>query len=677
MTFSRGKKILVVDGDPEISRQIAAWLKGEGVQILAALDGESGFMRFKKEMPDAVVISAQLDKVVGSVLCQRIKKNPATASTFVVLASEKYSSHPELGKRAIAMFGADGYLPKPLERDAVLEIFKPLLKGIEKPPETPKVFFPSAKGEKSAELTLAFPQKEVTEAPSLMSEFSHKPAVLRGNLHGTPLPTLLVKLFELKRTGILILERNRIRREIFFKEGEPLHASSTLRTENPALMLVRDHIISEEEYSKSLLTMTEKGLTLNEALVACSSLTYEALYDHFRRYGREIIVNSFAWHEGHFEFKPVDKMPENIPSFDYRLLTLIYEGVRRYYPLKLFSSPIHEHKEEYAWRTPRFAELIQKLDLEPEKLKFTLLIDGKTQVRELVTLGREDLYGTYCLLWLLSLTKMIDFSENPKPIGEAEFIPKSVKADEQKKNLSNELLSSIMREYYRVKSSNYFNVLKVPPQANEDEIKKAYFEIESKFHPDNLAEYELKPVIDKLNEILEKARAAQRILLDPRMRREYCHYLEIQERERAKDEALQAEITFKEGEKALKKADWEKARERFETAIRLKPDEPDFYAYLGWTLFQSAKEKKGTYALVKRAKQELGKAISMNPNSDKAYLILGRVYASEGNIALAEEHFQKALKINPNCAPAKTALELLAKGKETSVAASADPDAGP
>lgn len=678
MTLSHSKKILVVDGDPEVSRQIAAWLKGEGVQILAALDGESGFMRFKKEMPDAVVISAQLDKVVGSVLCQRIKKNPATASAFVVLVSDKYSSHPELGKRAVSMFGADAYLPKPLEREAVIGIFKPLLKGIEELPATPKVSVTPPKEEKAVDASPPdAPIEKLLEAPSLISESSYKPPVLQGNLHDTPLPILLVKLFELKRTGVLILERNRIKREIFFKDGEAIHASSALRTENPALMLVRDHIISEEEYSKSLLTMTERGLTLNEALVECSNLTYEALYDHFRRYGREIIINSFAWHEGHFEFRPADKLPENIPSFDYRLLTLIYEGVGKYYPLKLFSSPIHEHKEEYPWRTPRFAELIQKIDLEPEKLKFTLLIDGKTPVRELVTLGREDLYGTYRLLWLLDLTKMIDFSDDPKPVGDAEFLPQSVKLEGEKKPLPQEILSSIMREYYRIKSSNYFHVLKVTPQANEDEIRRAYFELESKIHPDNLAEYDLKPVADKLNEILEKARAAQRILLDPRMKREYCHYLEIQERQRAKDEALQAEIAFKEGEKALKKADWEKAKERFETAIRLKPDEPDYYAYLGWTLFQTARGKKGAYAMVKRAKQELGKAISMNPNSDKAYLILGRVYAGEGNIALAEEHFQKALKINPECVPAKAALELLAKGKETAAAGSSDPEAGP
>lgn len=678
MTLSRDKKILVVDGDPEVSRQIAAWLKGEGVQVLAALDGESGFMRFKKEMPEAVVISAQLDKVVGSVLCQRIKKNPATASAFVVLVSEKYSSHPQLGERAVEMFGADAYLPKPLEREAVLEIFRPMLKGIPKSSEPSKVSGSLKEEKTTAEITSVTSIPEyLPKAHSLITESSYQPPVLQGNLHSTPLPTLLVKLFELKRTGVLILERNRIKREIFFKDGEPVHASSTLRTENPALMLVRDHIISEEEYSKSLLTMTEKGLTLTEALVESSSMTYEALYDHFRRYGKEIIINSFAWHEGHFEFRPADKLPENIPFFDYRLLTLIYEGVGKYYPLKLFSSPIHQHKEEYAWRTPRFAELIPKLDLEPEKLKFTLLVDGKTQVRELVTLGREDLYGTYRLLWLLSLTKMIDFSDDPKPVGEAEFIPQSVKTETERKPLPQELLSSIMREYYRVKSSNYFNVLKVTPQSNEDDIRRAYFELESKIHPDNLAEYDLKPVIDKLNEILEKARAAQRILLDPRMKREYCHYLEIQERQRAKDEALQAEIAFKEGEKALRKADLEKARERFETAIRLKPDEPDYYAYLGWTLFQTAKVKKGASSMVKRAKQELGKAISMNPSSDKAYLILGRVYAGEGNIALAEEHFQKALKINPECVPAKAALELLSKGKETAAAASSDPDAGP
>lgn len=676
------KKILVVDGDPEVSRQVAAWLKGEGIQVIAAQDGETGFMRFKKELPQAVIIAAQLDKVVGSVLCQRIKKNPATASTLVFLGSERYASHPELGQRAVSMFSADGFLVKPIEREVLIEFLNPLLKGMVDGPvgagEQEPVTENSAATSASIQLTPApNPSLDSLPEPPAKSAGHIKPPVHQGNLQATPLPQLFISLFDLKRTGVLTLERNRIRREVYFKNGVLVHATSTLRTENPALMLVRDGIITEEEYSRSLVIMTEQGLGMNEALVAATTLTYEALYEHVRNYEEEILVNCFAWHEGHFEFRPETQLPDSVPSFDYSTLKVLYDGVGRHYPLKLFSGPVHEHKEEFAVRTPRFAEFIAQIDLDPGKLKFALLITGQTHVRDLVSLGRDDLYGTYRLLWILQLARMIDFSDDPKTVSEADFFDKSAHGEARRKPIPQDLNALIMREYYRIKSSNYFRVLQIPINAEDWEIDKAFREIEQQFHSDSLAEYDLREVQGKLNEILEKARAAHRVLLDQHTRREYRHYLEVQERQRARDEALQAEISFKEGEKALAKSDFETARERFESAIKMKPDEPDYYAFLGWALFQSARKTTDPAAAVKRAKQELGKAVAMNPQSDKAFLILGRLYAAEGNLKLAEEHFERALKANPDCTPAKVALDLISRGKPAAAAASPNPEAGP
>lgn|GEM_PF-2484326 len=679
MTGPSGKKILVVDGDRGVSRQVAAWLKGEGVQVLVAEDGETGFMRFRKELPHAAIIAAQLDKVVGSVLCQRIKNNPKTANTLVLLASERYASHPELGERAVAMFAADGYLVKPINREALILALEPLLKSAAKSTDSTPEKHPT---EVAAAPIPAAPQPTATpetgfEAipePVPKSTAPEKPPVHQGNLHTTPLPHLFINLLDLKRTGVLVLERNRIKREIYFHNGQPVHATSTLRTENPALMLVRDGVISEEEYSKSLVIMTEQGLGMNEALVAATALTYETLYERVRKYEEEVLVNCFAWHEGHFEFRPENRLADSVPSFDYTALKIMYEGVAKHYPLKLFSAPVHEHKEEYAVRTPRFAELIAQLNLEPSKLKFALLITGRALVRDLVTLGRDDLYGTYRLLWTLQLARMIEFSDEPRLASDADFLDKS--APSARKPLSPDAVAAITREYYRVKSSNYFRVLQVTLNAEEREIDKAFHEIEMKYHADSLVEYDIREVQGKLNEILDKARAAHRVLIDTHTRREYRHYLEVQERQRAKDEALQAEISFKEGEKALSKADFETARERFEAAIKMKPDEPDYYALLGWVLFQLARKSADRVAAVKQAKQELGKAIAMNPQADKAFLILGRLYAAEGNLKLAEEHFERALKANPDCSPAKVALDLISKGRHTAPT-SPCPEAGP
>lgn len=674
MTESPPKKLLVVDPDPEVTRKIAVWLKGENLDIIAAADGEEGFMRFKKELPDAAIITAQLPKVVGSALCQRIKSHPTGKSSLVFLASEKYAAHAELGKRAVSMFGADGYLIKPIERDPLLAALKPILAGIPSAPPpltqpqpntmsvekvapiSSQAVTPAAKQEKRTKI------EELPLPPEQPSTVLEKASTLKGNLQQTPLPAIIQNIADLNRTGKLTVERNRIRREIFFNHGLIAHVSSTLRNENPALMLVEQEIITEEEYSQSLMLMSQEGKSLNEALVAVSSLSYESLYTHVQRFERIILITLFGWSEGHFEFYPLDKLPENIPSFDFKPLAVISEGIKKYYPLKRLSGPIHENMERFPSRTQRFAELVDRLELDTKELKFSMLIDGKRKVRDLIAVGRDDLAGTYQLLWMLSHSKMIEFHNEPHVTADCDFHDESASESSSKKQpIPQDLLSMILREYYRVKSSNYFKVLGVDFKTEKESIERAFGKIEQQFHPDNLPEYNLKPVLKKLFEILEKAQAARRVLLDERTRREYQHYLELQERQRSRDQTLQGEIIFKEGERAMLESDFAAAKAKFEQAVKLKPDEPDFYAYLGWATFQLARLSQNA-AEIKKAKQCLNKAVAMNPESDKAYLILGRLYAGEGKLDLAKQHFEKALNANPSCVPAQKALDILERG---------------
>jgi tetratricopeptide (TPR) repeat protein len=253
---------------------------------------------------------------------------------------------------------------------------------------------------------------------------------------------------------------------------------------------------------------------------------------------------------------------------------------------------------------------------------------------------------------------MIEFADESKEAAASEFLGTQDEKPAKKQPLPQDLLARVMREYYRAKSSNYFKVLGVEFNAGAEEIEEAYQKIEQQFHPDNMPDFELRPILGKLTEILDKAQAARRVLLGDRTRREYRHYLEVQERQRARDDALQAEITFKEGERAMFESDFESAKKHFEQAVKMRPDEPDYYTFLGWSTFQVAKATKNS-AEIKKAKQHLNKAIAMNPDGDKAYLILGRLYAGEGNLDLARQHFDKALKVNPACEPAQKALELL------------------
>jgi len=84
----------------------------------------------------------------------------------------------------------------------------------------------------------------------------------------------------------------------------------------------------------------------------------------------------------------------------------------------------------------------------------------------------------------------------------------------------------------------------------------------------------------------------------------------------------------------------EDAKEEFEEAIRLNPNERGVHLILGLYLADL-----GQYD---EAGEELKKEIEIDPNQFIAYHSLGRISAFERNLGKAEEYFLKTLEINPD-----------------------------
>lgn len=79
---------------------------------------------------------------------------------------------------------------------------------------------------------------------------------------------------------------------------------------------------------------------------------------------------------------------------------------------------------------------------------------------------------------------------------------------------------------------DFYKVLGVTPESNEDEIKKAYRKMALKFHPDKNSDADAE---DRFKEIAE----AYEILTDPKKRSIYDQFGEEGEREREGVESLE------------------------------------------------------------------------------------------------------------------------------------------
>jgi putative two-component system response regulator len=105
-------KVLVVDDEAANVNLLASILTREGYTVVTASNGEEALAMIASTHPDLVVMDVLMPKLSGYQVCERIKLNPATRLTPVVLITALHErEHRIKGINA----GADDFLTKPID----------------------------------------------------------------------------------------------------------------------------------------------------------------------------------------------------------------------------------------------------------------------------------------------------------------------------------------------------------------------------------------------------------------------------------------------------------------------------------------------------------------------------------------------------------------------------------
>jgi putative two-component system response regulator len=109
-SFRPGGKILVVDDISANVELLSSLLTRTGYQVVTASDGEQELQIVEENQPDLVLMDVLMPKLSGYEVCQRIKRNPVTRLTPVVLITALNEREDRIqGINA----GADDFLTKP------------------------------------------------------------------------------------------------------------------------------------------------------------------------------------------------------------------------------------------------------------------------------------------------------------------------------------------------------------------------------------------------------------------------------------------------------------------------------------------------------------------------------------------------------------------------------------
>jgi two-component system OmpR family response regulator len=116
-------RILVVEDDVDLSRQLVAAMTDAGYAADAAFDGEEGAWLGETEPYDAIILDLGLPKIDGLSILERWRKADIKTPVLILTARDRWSE-----KVAGINAGADDYVAKPFQMEEVIARIRALLR---------------------------------------------------------------------------------------------------------------------------------------------------------------------------------------------------------------------------------------------------------------------------------------------------------------------------------------------------------------------------------------------------------------------------------------------------------------------------------------------------------------------------------------------------------------------
>lgn len=112
------KKILVIEDEPEMRRNLLTILKLEKYQPLGAENGRVGLELVKREKPNLILCDVMMPELDGLGVLEALRQDPdAAAIPFIFLTAKGEKADLRNGMN----LGADDYLTKPVARADLLQ----------------------------------------------------------------------------------------------------------------------------------------------------------------------------------------------------------------------------------------------------------------------------------------------------------------------------------------------------------------------------------------------------------------------------------------------------------------------------------------------------------------------------------------------------------------------------
>ncbi len=635
------QRILVVEDDPHFGQQLTDLFEFHAYEVEVAPDGPAGVEAFERRSADLLLVDIMLPGMGGVevVRCVRGLRGGDRVPTLLMSAVYK---NPKMFEKELRELGILEFLAKPFSLidlgrkvDAILD----------------------------AELELAAEQARVTSTGSWRLDQIQEalgeaplPFDLVGRFERLSLLKMMIDVFSSHAAGRLVLKRGASKRELFFLNGYPVWALSDVETERLGEVLVSLDLIDRRQMTTALERATRDGIMFREALIRSGFIDDARLFRAERERVRRVVVQSFGWADGDYEFVVGDEFVDRVGVFEVNPVPCLLDAVGRFLSINELAPDIEPRSTHHFVEGPRFRQLIPYFELPPQHGSIVEQFDSGVTVADLFRQHPQSQEALVKALWLMFRLGIADSMPGPerltrpdtgpgRPVPEASepitstFVPLDEEElvdfdiddddDDEEDDEDDEAAQAareIVQDYVTFMDADYYRFLRVDRDATDEQLAAAHRQLGHRYQLQRLDPGAPSEVRSKAKELRSRLEVAWRTLSSTGGRESYDRRLAVLESgvwQRPSAVELLAEAR-----ELIASEDWAGAEPALRQLLDIHPDALEALSMLGRVLQMRA---AGSRPLLEEAQEVLRRALGEDPLHLRTLRYFGEVCRGLGD----------------------------------------------
>ncbi len=267
---------------------------------------------------------------------------------------------------------------------------------------------------------------------------------LSGNLKTVSFSDILQLLSTGKKSGLLEIQTTSRQKEVHFREGSIIFASSVNATEDLlGNMLLSRGKISKRDLDRAITLHKQTGRQLGTTLVDMNIFDKEEIAECLRLQIEEIVYNLFSWPEGDFIFHE-GKQPKSAPFLvEMNTMSVVMEGTRRIDEWMEIQKVLPPDDVVLAVvKSPKINS--EEIRLSLDEYKLLTYINGERTLPELISVSPMGEFVTYRAIYRLILGKLVE------AVGKREA--DAVEEEDEDEAVMKLIFDLYNNSFYRIKS---------------------------------------------------------------------------------------------------------------------------------------------------------------------------------------------------------------------------------